>query len=351
MIAGNNFRRNSTIPDPDPNKLGPWPEASQDELAQRAIGFNCLHYATGNNEPTLGRHHLPDKAFLDSNCNDGVRLEMQFPSCWNGESDGGPTHKSHVAYPDGVSVGNCPKGYDRRLITLMFETIVATDKFKDKTGQFVLANGDPTGFGYHGDFISAWKDNTLEKALKQCDEQVPSGNMKDCPVFDFTEDSDECKLSKGLPDAIAHEDVKGPMKGLVNGLQIAYGPAPAQKPGKSDQPASKQSSPPAQPEEPEKPKVAEKHQEAAKYQDSLPSSSTFISSKTSTVAITSAPAPSPQVKPGESILATSYSTKDNVVYQIVQIAKVVTVTKEANAKRDAHLKRHVHHRHGRGGSI
>ena len=145
MVAGNNFNRNSTLPNPDPNPLGPWTDESQDQRAQRAIGFNCLHYAVGNDERTLSRHFLPDKTFLDANCKDGVRLELQFPSCWNGQLDGGPTHKSHVAYPDGVLTGNCPRGYDRRLISLFYETIVATDQFTGKSGKFVLANGDPTG--------------------------------------------------------------------------------------------------------------------------------------------------------------------------------------------------------------
>lgn len=88
---------------------------------------------------------MPDKAFLDANCEDGIRLELQFPSCWNGQKHGGPTHKNHVAYPDGVITGNCPKGYDLRLISLFYETIVATDHFKGKGGKFVLANGDPSG--------------------------------------------------------------------------------------------------------------------------------------------------------------------------------------------------------------
>ena len=67
--------------------------------------------------------------------------------------------------------------------------------------------------------------------------------------------------------------------------------------------------------------------------------------------ITSGPAPSSELKPGESILTTSSSTKkDNVVSEIIKIAKIVTVTPEANAERDLHLRRHLHHRHGKRGS-
>lgn len=144
MIAGSNLNRNSSLPDPDPNSLGPWADESQELRAQRALGFNCLNYPKNQPESTLSRHFMPDKSYLDQNCPDGVRLELMFPSCWNGELDG-QGHKEHVAYPDGVMVGNCPKGYERRLVSLLFETIVATDNYKNKNGKFVFSNGDPTG--------------------------------------------------------------------------------------------------------------------------------------------------------------------------------------------------------------
>lgn len=137
---------------------------------------------------------------------------------------GGPTHNEHVAYPDGVMTGNCPPGYDRRLVTLFYETIMATDKYRGVSGKFVLANGDPTGYGYHGDVIIAWKDNTLAKAVKTCTDI--SGQMRDCPLFTFTQNSESCQMDKPLLPAIANENVKGPMHGLANGLPIWYGPAP-----------------------------------------------------------------------------------------------------------------------------
>lgn len=145
MIAGSNYNRNTSIPDPDTNPLGPWPDDDQDVRGERALGFNCLNYAKGNDEPSLFRHSMPDKSYLDANCADGVRLELMFPSCWNGENDGGKDHKSHVAYPDSVMTGNCPEGYDRRLVSLFYETIIATDSYKDKSGKFVFSNGDMKG--------------------------------------------------------------------------------------------------------------------------------------------------------------------------------------------------------------
>lgn len=150
MISGSNYRRNTTLSGPDPSDfVGPFNDEDNDQREQRAIGFNCMNYghngSPAKNEPTLYRHSLPEKSWLDSNCPDGLRLELQFPSCWNGNMDGGDKHKSHVAFPNWINGGDCPAGFDRRLPSLMYETIYGTDQFIGKGGKFVLGNGDPTG--------------------------------------------------------------------------------------------------------------------------------------------------------------------------------------------------------------
>ena len=156
MIAGSNHRRNTTLPHIYPYPEGPWPEASQDVRAQRAVGFNCLHYNNSPNEGTARRHFMPDKSFLDAHCTDGLRLELMFPSCWNGRAEGGPMHNEHVAYPDNsVGNGNCPEGFDRRLPGLLYETIMATDNFKDQNGSFILSNGDRTGIASFSTLINS----------------------------------------------------------------------------------------------------------------------------------------------------------------------------------------------------
>lgn len=33
---------------------------------------------------------------------------------------------------------------------------------------FVLAMGDPTGYGYHGDFLNGWDVPILQKAMETC---------------------------------------------------------------------------------------------------------------------------------------------------------------------------------------
>jgi len=153
MISGDTNQRNFTYPVPDIAKsfwTGVY--ATQDFLRQAALGFNCLNYAI-TPEGSLYRHFLPDKAYLDANCIDGIRLELMFPSCWNGVDRTSPDKKSHVAFPSQVMTGDCPTGFETRLPSLFYETIWNTYAFNGQAGQFVLANGDPTGMYFYFLFL------------------------------------------------------------------------------------------------------------------------------------------------------------------------------------------------------
>ncbi|PBP27812.1 hypothetical protein BUE80_DR001264 [Diplocarpon rosae] len=145
MLAGDTNQRNFTYPVPDVEKsLWTGEFADQAFLRQAAIGFNCLNYQK-TPEGTLYRHFLPDKAYLDANCVDGVRFELMFPSCWNGKDVTTKDKKSHVAYPSQVMAGTCPDDFPVRLPSLLYETIWATNAFAGKDGKFIISNGDPTG--------------------------------------------------------------------------------------------------------------------------------------------------------------------------------------------------------------
>lgn len=149
MIAGNAMRRNWTTWDPsEPDPMeADWTSLgleTQESYKERSIGFNCLNY-DGQAEPTLYRHYLPDKDFVDSNCPNGIRTEINFPSCWNGKDRDADDHQSHVAYPDRIRSGNCPEDYPIHLPNLLYETIWATKGFEGRKGRFVMANGDALG--------------------------------------------------------------------------------------------------------------------------------------------------------------------------------------------------------------
>jgi hypothetical protein len=149
MIAGDSRRRSYTVgdpsqPDPEQSLWAALGQIDQATLKQRAVGFNCLNYAK-KPEGSLYRHYLPDKAYLDANCLDGVRFELGFPSCWTGGALDTDNHQDHVAYPDLVLNGDCPPGFPVRLPTLFYETIWDTHSYASRNGRFVIANGDTLG--------------------------------------------------------------------------------------------------------------------------------------------------------------------------------------------------------------
>ena len=145
MVSGDTWRRNFTLQVPDPPLPWSGDDTTQDALAQKAVGFNCLNYAKAP-EGSLQRHFLPSKSYLDANCTDGVRMEVLFPICWNGKDLDSPDFKSHVAYSDaGLNGGNCPRGFDVVINQLFFETIYPVQNYKDRSGYFSFANGDPLG--------------------------------------------------------------------------------------------------------------------------------------------------------------------------------------------------------------
>ncbi len=149
MIAGDTFRRNYTagdvtLPDPEQSFWAELGQTTQAYLTQRALGFNCLNYDKMA-EGTLYRHFMPDKSYVDANCKDGLRTEVSFPACWNGKDLDSANHRSHVAYPDLVLAGTCPPDFPVRLPGLMYETIWGTPAFENRTGRFVLSNGDVSG--------------------------------------------------------------------------------------------------------------------------------------------------------------------------------------------------------------
>ncbi|KAI7783434.1 wsc domain-containing protein [Diaporthe eres] len=234
MIAGDTKRRNYTVgngdyqaPDPDKSLWRSLNQVTQGDLAQRALGFNCLDYSKAA-EGSLYRHFLPSKDYIDANCPDGIRFELMFPSCWDGKNLDSDDHRSHVAYPDLVINGDCPSDFPVRLPGLFYETIWDMAKFSDKDGIFIMSNGDPYGFGYHGDFIMGWEENDsfkLQDAVDIC--TSTSGTVQDCPVFNLQDQTamNQCKID--LPGELLKEDVLGPISELPGDVQVFWGPGPA----------------------------------------------------------------------------------------------------------------------------
>jgi len=140
MVAGDPLRRTQ----------------NDSDLSQKAVSIVCLG-AGGD-----------FKGFPTHRC-DTMRAQVFFPSCWDGKNLDTPDHKSHVAYP-GVgdyNTGVCPESHPTALFSIFFEFFFETNNITDL--KFAFANGDSTGFGYHGDFVMGWTDrDLLQTAHKDC---------------------------------------------------------------------------------------------------------------------------------------------------------------------------------------
>ncbi|KAF9072565.1 hypothetical protein BDP27DRAFT_1217361 [Rhodocollybia butyracea] len=136
--------------------------------AQQAVTFLCLDF----NGVSTKYNMLPPIS-----CPSGIRAQINFPMCWDGVNLDSPSHQSHVSFPSGgPDSGTCDDpNYPVTLPRVFIEGYWSTgqwdairDQAMNSTQPYVFANGDPTGYGYHADFINGWKSGVLQNVLDKC---------------------------------------------------------------------------------------------------------------------------------------------------------------------------------------
>ncbi|KAL8873114.1 MAG: hypothetical protein Q9174_001361 [Haloplaca sp. 1 TL-2023] len=177
------------------------------------------------------------KGFTD--CNgyiSGLAATMRFPSCWNGQDFNKDAPLAHMSYPtnrDGMA--GCPEGFKKaRFPEIMIEYWLDTKPFDNQYGAneipWVLSNGDPTGYGFHMDFLNGWKKGVLAKAMKTCDAgntgaidtpQCFGGSVQKGPT------KDACKIAPTVQEDVGMD---GPLKQLPGCNPVQPGPGLATKP-------------------------------------------------------------------------------------------------------------------------
>ncbi|CAF2122006.1 unnamed protein product [Rotaria magnacalcarata] len=187
MVAGNPMRRNF----------------NQSIIEHHAISFVCLTDFGMPSAPETNRFQT-DQYF----CKNGFRMQVFFPMCWNNKILDSPDHRSHMAYPSHYNGGDCPPSHPVRLPGLFYEAFYSVDKFPHGQGTqpFVLSNGDPTGYGFHGDFVNGWDTDVLKAVIADDSciaENTDHGNKpeKCLPLKSFVKSrvDDDCELSRPIP--------------------------------------------------------------------------------------------------------------------------------------------------------
>ncbi|KAF2087626.1 WSC-domain-containing protein, partial [Saccharata proteae CBS 121410] len=167
-----------------------------------------------------------------TSCPDGLAASVQFPYCWNGDDIDINNPSAHVSYPNNsagnaaVDSGACPSTHPKILphifIEFWFDTTSFDGLYTESDSPWVLAQGDPTGYGMHADFLNGWETGVLENAMKNCDIGESGRPLSEC--FDVYTDDERNACSVGQ---LVNEDVSGWLDALPGCNPLQDGPSMA----------------------------------------------------------------------------------------------------------------------------
>lgn len=85
-----------------------------------------------------------------------------------------------------------------------------------KGGKYVFANGDTTGYGFHGDFMNGWDEQLLTQAVDQCiaGGNLQSGVVDDCQPLAASNSADAARRCTERRPVFPCEPVHGRIKTL-----------------------------------------------------------------------------------------------------------------------------------------
>ncbi|KAI2631759.1 WSC domain-containing protein [Xylaria nigripes] len=179
---------------------------NQSDIRQRAVNHHCLG-PTDEETNSLPLIHCDD-----------IRSQVTFPPCWDGVNIDSDDHQSHMSFPaiGEYNGGVCPESHPVAIMQLFFEFHFDTSKYTDRN--FVFAQGDKTGYGFHGDFINGWTDlNRLADAHRTC--TGPEGiDAPTCSLNVGPDGSPGHPSSQALeiPPPVEEVGLDGPLTALPN---------------------------------------------------------------------------------------------------------------------------------------
>ncbi|KAI5365343.1 putative carbohydrate-binding WSC [Septoria linicola] len=180
------------------------------------VSFACLR----DNQP-------PEQPYMfETDCPYGMRAQIHYQSCWNGR-ELYKADNSHVAYQSQIDNGVCPPTHPIQIPHIFLEVLYSVANVpKEAGGHFVFAQGDPTGYGFHGDFQNGWDFDVLSEAVRDCLSVENFGTISECPVL-FRHQTSGYKFNCPERPPQIGEQVTGLISKLPGCNQIVNGPAAA----------------------------------------------------------------------------------------------------------------------------
>lgn len=228
MISGNPFYRTPVHT--------PWSDNIDPNAGPvQPTSFVCPQSGTSNAwNSTMSTSTGQGPNLPDQMCNgeySPLRYNVHFPSCINTNVPF-TDFMSNTAWASsaGTTGGktNCPQGYTH-VPHLFVEAYWNTMEFTDWTpgqGQqpFVLAMGDPLGYGLHADFISGWDTDVLSNLIATCNAGAHGDGLDSCPNVQAHGDTPtSCRVASANPTEV----VNGTLPALPGCNPVQWGPEPA----------------------------------------------------------------------------------------------------------------------------
>jgi len=117
---------------------------------------------------------------------DRLRMDIFFPSCWNGVDLDSADHKSHMAYPvnnGGPNGTVCPDTHPIALVRPSFHyafgvkpevydpQTLSSMGWKLASDMYTANDDNPGGMSLHGDWVNAWHPEAMQALLDNCIKQ------------------------------------------------------------------------------------------------------------------------------------------------------------------------------------
>lgn len=114
---------------------------------------------------------------------DRVRLDLFFPSCWDGLNLDSDDHRSHMAYPvnsGGPQGTHCPESHPVPLVRVSYHyafgvmpefthPVTRTSAgWRLASDMYEVSGEQPGGLSLHGDWFNAWHPSVMEAILENC---------------------------------------------------------------------------------------------------------------------------------------------------------------------------------------
>lgn len=141
--------------------------------------WHCLSWGSTDAKGGPWSSTIPE-CYADVNTPEMIRLDLFFPSCWNGVDLDSKNHQDHMAYPitqggNQVCPATHPKSIARVSYHYAFPIFASMLDPKTRTAKnFRLASDNYTvvnsngGLSLHGDWFNAWHPEALDLVVKGC---------------------------------------------------------------------------------------------------------------------------------------------------------------------------------------